>query len=483
LLLRVALQDMDTQIPSMPRRRLASWKEIAAFFGRDERTVRRWEKQRSMPVHRLPGGDKGGVFAFTDELAEWLKTRGASEADILVRPPVEAAFSENGAADSGSGNGARVARWPFGLPVFRIKTGLIFGAAMLTLLISAAVIEQRYRESGHLLVSAASGSRRVDPEAADLYLKGRYYWNKRTPDDLNKAVGYFTQAIVRDPGYARAYVGLADCYNLLGEYTAMPPGETHARAYAAAKRAVELDDSSAEAHTTLGFATLYWKWDQMAAEHEFQRAIALDPNDPQAHHWYATSLMVFGRPQEGLAQINLAQSVDPSSTAILADKGLIAYYSGHQEEGLAILKQLENSDPSFASPHRYLAAISLDAGDYPTYLMEQKKMALLLHDQQELAIISAAEKGFSAGGYRGMLESMLPEQEKFYSQGTLPAYSLATTYARLGRKKESLQHLQTSYDQRENNFLNVKGDHAFDGLHDGPAFQELAARSSMARPD
>jgi tetratricopeptide (TPR) repeat protein len=472
---------METHNSQTPRRRLGSWKEIATFFGRDERTVRRWEKLRGMPVHRLPGGEKGGVFAFTDALSEWQKTRNFADPDDYVR-------EEDGTAASDAGPPAAIAlaktaRWPFGLAGFRIKAGLVFGAAILTVLISATVIGQRYREAGHSLVSAAPAGRKADPEAADLYLKGRYYWNKRTPGDLNKAAGYFTQAIVRDPGYARAYMGLADCYNLLGEFTAMPPGETHARAYAAAMKAVVLDDSSAEAHATLGFATLYWKWDQAGAEREFQRAIALDPNDSQAHHWYATSLLSFGRPQEALAQINLAQSLDPSSSAILADKGLIAYHAGLQEEGLAILKQLENSDPSFASPHRYLGDIYLDAGDYPNYLAERKKMALLLHDEQALAIINAADRGFSAGGYRGMLESMLPVQEKFYSQGSLPAYSLATTLARLGKKKESLQYLQTSYDQRENNFLIVKVDSAFDGLHGDPAFQALSDRSSVARSD
>ena len=114
------------------------------------------------------------------------------------------------------------------------------------------------------------------PEAEELYLKGRYFWNKRTPEDLNKALDLFTQAIVRDPGYAQAYVGLADCYNLLREYSVMPPNEAYPRALAAAKKAVELDDNSAEAHNSLAFATFYWTWDAATAEREFKRAIAVE---------------------------------------------------------------------------------------------------------------------------------------------------------------------------------------------------------------
>src|ERR1019366_4026317 len=152
--------------------------------------------------------------------------------------------------------------------------------------------------------SEAADGANVDPEAQDLYLKGRYYWDKRTPDDLNKAVDFFTQASIRDPNYAQAYVGLADCYNLLREYAAMTPEEAYPRALAAAKTAVELDDSSAEAHNSLAFVTFYWNWDVAGAEREFRRALELNPTYVVAHHWYATFLMTIGRLPEALEQID-----------------------------------------------------------------------------------------------------------------------------------------------------------------------------------
>ena len=149
---------------------------------------------------------------------------------------------------------------------------------------------------------------------------------------MNQAVDYFTQAIVHDPNYAQAYVGLADCYNLLREYSAMPPEEAYPRALAAAKKAVELDDSSAEAHTSLAFATFYGSFDAAGAEREFRRALALNPSDARAHHWYATSLFAEGRYAEALSQIEMAQQLDPASSAILADKGLILLYAGSREQ-------------------------------------------------------------------------------------------------------------------------------------------------------
>ncbi|MGA8026482.1 MAG: hypothetical protein WB992_05010 [Bryobacteraceae bacterium] len=177
----------------------------------------------------------------------------------------------------------------------------------------------------------AGADHHANLEARELYLKGRYYWSKRTPDDLNRAVDYFTQAIVKDPRDAEAYVGLADSYNLLSEYTAMPYQEAFKRAIAAAKTAIELDGNLPEAHNSLAFASFYGDWDAVTAEREFRRALELNPNDGTAHHWYATFLMSVGREREALAEIERSQALEPSSQSIVADKGLILFYTGQVE--------------------------------------------------------------------------------------------------------------------------------------------------------
>jgi tetratricopeptide (TPR) repeat protein len=306
-----------------------------------------------------------------------------------------------------------------------------------------------------------------------LYLKGEYHWSKRTPEDLNKAVDYFTQSIVRDPSYAQAYVGLADCYNLLREFSVMPPEEAYPRALAAAQKAVELDDTSAGAHTSLAFSTYYWNWDPVTAEREYKRALELDPNFVQGHHWYATFLLISDRFNEALDQIEQARKLDPSSTTIQADKGWILYHAGRKSEAFALLKQLESTDPALATTHTYLAEMYRDRSDYENYFAESKQSAQLRHDEAALAVTEAAERGYVAGGIEGMRKSMLPVQKDIFDRGLGSAYDLAATYTLLGQKQEALRYLQTAYEKREIGLLYLTHDPAFNGLHDDLVYKEI----------
>jgi tetratricopeptide (TPR) repeat protein len=467
-------------------RRLDSWKEIAAFFGRDERTVKRWEKERALPVHRVPGGVRSGVFAYTDELSQWLKdpTSGARDSSY---PSGVSAAEEDDFSERAIHQVDPVASEPVHVPVAllgssKFSVARILGL-LLAILIGFLILKHeipRQPTSASAIANAPVGHR-PNPEAEELYLKGRYFWNKRTPEDLNKALDLFTQSIVRDPGYAPAYVGLADCYNLLREYSVMPSNEAYPRALAAAKKAVELDDNSAEAHNSLAFVTFYWTWDAAMAEHEFKRAVALNPSYVAAHHWYATFLMTTRRYPEALVEIETARKLDPSSTPIMADKGLILYWAGQPEEGTGVLKQIEAREPSFLSPHLYLAEIYLNGKDYPNYLSETKKVAALRHDATLQAIVGAAEKGFATGGPDGMWESMLTLQKKFYQQESLSPYPLAQTYAQLGENQEALNYLREAYKKRDGAMLFMNTDRSFDGLRDDSSFRDLLARSGQPR--
>ncbi|MGA9966686.1 MAG: tetratricopeptide repeat protein [Terriglobales bacterium] len=468
-------------------RRLDSWKEIAAFFGRDERTVKRWEKERDLPVHRVPGGSRSGVFAYTGELSEWLKdpvpvASESSDGPVMVAggngSPVGAPL-EGDSTSSGQVRAPLVASANPKSQLARIL-GLLLAVLLGFLILKHQIPRQPTSASA---INIPPAAHRPNLEAEDLYLKGRYFWNKRTPEDLNKALDLFTQAIVRDPGYAQAYVGLADCYNLMREYSVMPPNEAYPRALAAAKKAVELDDNLAEAHNSLAFATFYWTWDAPTAEREFKRAIELNPDYVAAHHWYATFLMVTRRYPEAIREIEIARKLDPSSTPIVADKGFILYLAGQPAQGIALLKQIETTEPAFLSPHLYLAEIYLAGQDNSNYLVESKKVASLRHDPVAVAVVNAAEKGFAAGGVQGMWESMLPVQKKFYLQGKLSAYALAQTYARLGESEEALILLHEAYDKRDAAMLYVDGDRSFDALRDNPSFQDLLARSTQPRSD
>jgi DNA-binding winged helix-turn-helix (wHTH) protein/Tfp pilus assembly protein PilF len=361
---------------------------------------------------------------------------------------------------------------------------IVFVLPVLALLFAAWIFRPGYRNAN---ADAQYGSfartsdhhHPANREAEDYYLKGRFYWNKRTPESLNQAVDSFTQAIVHDPNFSEAYVGLADCYNLLREYTMMPASEAYPRALAAAKKAVELDDHSSAAHASLAFVSFFGMWDAGTADQEFRRAIDLDPNNANAHHWYATFLQGVRRPDESLIEIDRAQALDPNSASILADKGRLLWIAGHREEGVRLLQQLEQADPDSVSPHRYLKFAYFESGNYAGYLSETKKEALLLHDASLSAVAEAAEKGFTAHGVKGMLEGQLDQQKKAYNQGKLSPYYLAETYSHQGNKEEALKYLEACYDQRADETVNIAVDPAFNNLHPLPAYQQLLAKVGL----
>jgi len=316
-------------------------------------------------------------------------------------------------------------------------------------------------------------------EAEEFYLKGRYYWEKRTPDSLNKAVDSFTQAIVHDPNYAPAYVGLADCYNLLREYTLMPASEAYPRALAAARKAVELDDQSSEAYASLAFASFWGTWDAATADREFRRAIELNPSNAVAHHWYATFLASLRRFPESLAEIERAQALEPASKSVLADKGSILFDAGRLQEAIALLKQMEENEPDFISPHRYLKVIYLETADYPHYLAEARSEAVLMRDSSALAVVEATEKGFATGGGKGLLEALRQQQTRLYERGLSSSYYLAATCSLLGNKQEALRYLKIAYDQHAQNVPDMESNHAFDNLHNEPAFRQLLTDAGL----
>jgi tetratricopeptide (TPR) repeat protein len=482
---------------STGRHRLDSWKEIAAFFGRDERTVNRWEKELGLPVHRLPGRAKGPVYAYTDELASWMATPheagAASElgaqavagieqlGPVLVRasaPDTELEPAAVPTRDAGPG-------W--------IASGWLVAGGMLAVagVLGWALLHDSrapgLRTKSTKSMSGQSSSAGVvqastpphNPEAEQFYLKGRYYWNKRTPDDLTKAVDYFTQAIVKDPSYSNAYVGLADCYNLLHEYTLMPSSEAYPRALAAAQKAVELDDKSSEAHASLGFASFYGRWDVATADREFQRAIELDPDNAVAHHWYATYLAMLRRSSESLTEIDRAQALDPSSTSILADKGDLLLVAGRLDESLALLKQMEATEPKFVSPPRYLKLVYYAKADYPNFLAEWRKEAVLIRDDSLMTLVAEAEKGFAAEGPKGMLAAIVRLQKKLYTKQLVSPYDLARTYSLIGRRQEAFQYLKAAYDKHDDSLIALEADTAFDGLRGDAAYRELLARMNF----
>jgi tetratricopeptide (TPR) repeat protein len=445
------------------------------------------------------------VYAFSDDLAQWMETRRNAEpsaaqpsrnesesVQVQVAPVVivsHAATAVSAALDQAApAESEPLIPLEPSKPTPSRRAWVLFGAGLVFAAAVAFVVINHQRVTASLSkptsdVRATNVSHHVPgPAAQDLYLKGRYYWNKRTPADLNKALDYFTQSIVNDPNYALAYVGLADCFNLLREYSVMPEEEAYPRAMAAARKAIELDNSLAEAHNSLAFGTYYWSMDVAGAEREFRKALALDPNCALAHHWYATFLINVGRNQEALQQIELARQLDSSSTSILADKALLLYYSGRREEGVALLKQINETEPSFLSTHRYLAIIDLVNQNYSDYLVELRKVGQLSQNQTDLAIVSAGEKALHAGGPRAMLESMFRMQKQLLAEGRIPAYRLAMTCALLGQNEQAFAYLHLARERHESLLSGIVVDPTLVTLRADPAYRELLSEIGLPPP-
>ena len=263
----------------------------------------------------------------------------------------------------------------------------------------------------------------------------------------------------------------------------MPSTEAYPRALAAAKKAVELDDQSSQAHASLAFASAYGRWDTATADKEFRRAIELDPNNAVAHHWYATYLITQRRYTESLVEIERAQALDPTSNSVVADKGVILYSAGSRDEAIALLKQVEETDPNFMSPHRQLKYIYLETGDYPNYLVEARKEQVLLHDGAALAVTDAADHAYATGGGTAMLQAVREQQKKLYDQGIFSPYFLAQTCAIMGNKREALQYLKLAYAKRADGVLDIANDPAFNSLHNDPRFRDLVAKVGLRLAD
>ena len=319
----------------------------------------------------------------------------------------------------------------------------------------------------------------LNPEAYELYLKGRYSWNKRTAADLETAISYFNQAIAKDPGYALAYSGLADAYGVLPLYGGTP-SENYRKSNAAARQALELDATLARPHAGLGVNEMEYDWDFAGGEAEFKKAFELDPNDATAHMYYAFDIgMIGGREGEALAEVNRAHQLDPLSPIISTIVGYVHIWARQYDEAIAVCKKLANENPTFARAHECLANGYWGKRMYPQVIEEWKAFGQLSGDRHSSDLASAMEQGFRSAGWKGALIKGTEIRQAHRKAGYSSAYRIAELYADLGDKDQAFRWLNTAYQEHDGGLVGLKTDFLLDALRSDPRFAELVRKVGL----
>lgn len=311
-------------------------------------------------------------------------------------------------------------------------------------------------------------------DAYQLYLKGRYFWNKRTIEALNKGIGYFSEAVQKDPSYALAYVGLADSYSLLSDYDGLPPKEAYPQAKKAAEKALALDDQLAEAHAALGLIKTSYDWDWPGAEREYRRAIELNPNYETAHQWYAEYLSGMGRHQEAITEIRRAKQINPVSLIINAVEVSVLYIAREYDQAISQGQKALEMDPHFAEVYGYLRRCYDQKGMYKEAIAaRQMRRKLAGFDAEETATLREAAAAASSRVYwQKRLEQELEESKRELST----AFDMAEIYAQLDEKDQAFASLERAYEERSVMMMYLKVLPNLDPLRTDPRYADLLQR-------
>jgi serine/threonine-protein kinase len=320
-------------------------------------------------------------------------------------------------------------------------------------------------------------ARVVNPESYEDYLRARYYWNKRTEADLKKSIEYFQQAIQKEPGYAQAYGGLASCYVVLPNYSATSPQETFPKAKSAAEKAIQIDDTLAEAYAVLGQVSASYSYDWSSAEREFKRAIQLNPNYATAHQWYAGTLSRMGQRERGLAEVRRAQELDPLSLIINDNVGWYLYLARQYDQAIEQLRKTLELDASFSPAHDELGLCYVRKGMYQQGFAELRKAISLAGGNPNIK----AELGnaYAAAGRRKEALEILDQLTALSKRSYFSPYSIASIYAGLGDKEQAFAWLNKAYEEHDIWLTLLKIEPAFDPLHSDPRFAELERRIGL----
>jgi tetratricopeptide (TPR) repeat protein len=428
---------------------LQGWKEIADYVSRDERTVKRWEKQRQLPVRRMPGAGRTNVYVLVAELEEWLNhspVPAAAEAPAATRlPPAPARI------------------WP--LPAAFAAMVLATAATLLTV----------RAHHVHTQPTATTPYASHVPGVDDLYLRGVYFYEQHTPAALTQSRQYLQQAVAKDPADAPAWATLASTTLMLEQFEVLPTAQGFDEAGTAARHALTLDPTLADAHATLAFVDFYWLRDRVAAEQEFRTALTLDPNSGTAHHRYGLMLLDLRRFPEALAELDTALRLQPSSTVIVATRALALGFNGHRDDAVATLQSLAAQQPQNPIIYKDLSMLAaMQPHNMPLFLASFKSLQQIEHQSPPWQ--AAAARAYSAGGEPAVWQAIVHAEGSAPIESTLRAGALV----QLGQNGAALDILERSARHPGDGMSGLALDPLLDPLHREPRFQALLGRLGLA---
>src|SRR5229473_1883295 len=518
--------------------RLDSWKEIAAYLKRDERTVRRWEEREGLPVHRHQHKSRAAIFAYKSELGAWWDNGrkrlegqepaaaarrrawflwpAAATAAILVfvggmyarnllrgRSALAhvqsiavlplANLSQDAAQDYLADGLTEALTTDLGkLSVFRVisRTSTIqykgtkksIPEIARELHVDAVVEGAVLRSGDKVRITAqlidAAADRHVWAEAYELYLKGRYSRDEGTEDGLKLAIEYFRQALERDPQYAPAYAGLADSYAHLPFYSETRPEEAFPKAKAAATKALQLDQTLADAHASMAYVKTYYDWDWAGAEAEFRRGLELNPNYADVHHSYSRFLASLGRIAEARAELKRAQELDPLSLLVQANAGVISYFGREYDQAIQELQKIKELNPKFPVPYWGIGLCYEQKGMYQE-AVDQLQKGIAVSGGRGANSIASLGHAYGLAGQHGEAQKILAELEKRSKKTYVSSYQIALVYLGERQNDKAMKQLENAYQEHSTLLTYLKMDPRFDPLRSDPRFQDLVHRIGL----
>lgn len=406
---------------------LRGWKEIASFLGKDERTVKRWEATRGLPIRR-PTGARGAVYADRSVLTAWLNTQGVS-----VTVETRAWMS--------------------------IAPG-----------------------SGYLRTTPSPPQAHPSRKARELYLEGTYLWQKRTPSSLTEAVSLLEQAVELDPEYAAAHAALATAHKLSGDYGPNTPKLAYTRALQAVERAIALDPTLEQAQTTLANIEFFWLLEYDRSLRRFEHARRLNPRSSLTHHWHAEALLYAGKTDEALVAVEKAQEIDAQSRSIVTAKAYILFKARDFDAAERLLRKLIANEPDYLLPYKCLSYVSLARGDVPGYLELLGKHAAAKGDGLVVALADIGRQALVGGG--SAHEAMRDAALDLHAAGEpVHDYLLARLFALTEDIPGAAEHLERALNTYESDLFDFVLDPAFEAIRSKPQFQRRIATFGLPLVD